>query len=207
MNWFLAALAPAVFAAVLWPTNMAHPAILAYHGVCAFGIFRERRRIRPLFAWTASTGKWVAGTTIVFVSCLFLPLLFWDPRTVREPAATALFPWKNVDLTLVIFVVYTMVFHCPLEEIFWRGAATKTDAPQAGIAIAGNTIFFYLVHVVALAKTLGAIGWLLAVPAGLAGGAWAWVTLRSRSLWPALISHWAVDAAILWGMWFYFARR
>jgi membrane protease YdiL (CAAX protease family) len=205
MRWLLAVLAPAVLAAILWTTKLAHPAIIGYHVVCAVGIILARRRLRPLFQWTSTTRAWIVGTTLVFVAVLWAPRLFWDPRTIRTSAAAALFPWKNVDLTLVVFVVYTMVLHCPLEEIFWRGVVLNPNG-RLSVEIAANAALFYLVHVAALTITLGALGWLLAIPAGLAAVGWSFVTLRSRSLWPALISHWAVDAAILWGMWYYFAR-
>jgi len=203
MDWIFAALAPALVAGVLWATGWAHPAILAYHLLCATAIVRSRKRIRPLFAWHASTGRWAVGATLLFCGALFIPLLFWDPRSIRATAAAALFPWKRADLAFAGFAAYTMIVHCPLEEIFWRGAVTKPEARPA-VAIAGNAVFFYLVHVGALAYTLGGLGWLLALPAGLAGGGWSFMTLRSRSIWPALISHGAVDAVILWGMGFYF---
>lgn len=205
MDWIFAALAPALIAGVLFATGWAHPAILAYHALCATAILRARRRIRPLFAWHGSTLKWALGASALFVAVLFLPLLFWDPRTIRESAAAALFPWKRADLGFLLFGAYTMIVHCPLEEVFWRGAVTKPGTPAA-VAIAGNAVFFYLVHVGAMAYTLGGLGWLLALPTALAGAGWSFLTLRSRSIWPALISHWAADAAILGGMWFYFVR-
>lgn len=92
MSWILAALAPAVVAGVLWATGWAHPAIGAYHAPCAAAILHARRRIRPLFAWGPSTGRWAAGASALFVAVLFVPLLFWDPRTIRASAAAALFP-------------------------------------------------------------------------------------------------------------------
>jgi membrane protease YdiL (CAAX protease family) len=46
----------------------------------------------------------------------------------------------------------------------------------------------------------------MALPTAAAGAIWAWVTIRSRSLWPALVSHWGADALILAGMWFFFFR-
>ncbi|HLF93645.1 MAG TPA: hypothetical protein VJB14_09285 [Planctomycetota bacterium] len=49
MDWILAALAPALIAGVLYATGWAHPAILAYHALCATAILRARRGIRPLF--------------------------------------------------------------------------------------------------------------------------------------------------------------
>jgi membrane protease YdiL (CAAX protease family) len=69
-----------------------------------------------------------------------------------------------------------------------------------------NGVRFYLLHAAARGDTLGRVGWLLALPAGVAGAAWSWVTRRTRTLWPALVSHAAVDLAILWGIWFFFVR-
>lgn len=204
MNWFLAALAPALFAVVLWGTKHPNPAIGTYHALCAIAIFRARKRIRPLLAWDASTGKWVAGATAVFLAGLSAPLLFWSFESIR--GMRAFFPWNDTEAAFMLFAAYTMLVHCPLEEIFWRGAVTDPGA-RLPVAVAGNALFFYLLHAAALSMSLGGKGWLIAIAAGLAGGAWAFVTARSRSLWPALISHWAVDAAILWGMWFFFVRR
>jgi membrane protease YdiL (CAAX protease family) len=147
----------------------------------------------------------MAGTTVMFLIGLWAPALFWDPRSIRSSAMAALFPWKNVDLAFILFASYTMIVHCPIEEIFWRGIVLDPNGPPA-IEILLNGLFFYLVHVSALAYALGRLGWLLAVPAGVAGAGWSWVTRRSGSLWPALVSHGAVDLAILWGFWFFFVR-
>jgi membrane protease YdiL (CAAX protease family) len=134
-----------------------------------------------------------------------MPILVWDPRTIRGSALSVLFPWKNVEGAFAIFAAYTMMVHCPLEETFWRGAVLNLGG-RPTLEICRNAAFFYLLHGAVLAPTLGARGWLLALPAGLAGGGWSLVTMRSRSLWPALISHWVVDAAILGGIWFFFVR-
>jgi membrane protease YdiL (CAAX protease family) len=205
MNWLFAALAPAVMAGILWATGRAEPAIGAYHATCVIGIILARHRIRPLLKWTSSTGTWAGWTTVVFLAGLAVPLLFWSPSTIREQGR-AFFPWNDSEAAFAIFAAYTMIVHCPLEEIFWRGAVTD-PAARLPVAVAGNAAFFYLLHAAAMGKSLGGTGWLLAIPAGLAGGGWAFVTARSRSLWPALLSHWAVDVAILWGMWFFFVRR
>ena len=147
----------------------------------------------------------MAGTTALFLAGLWAPALVWDPRTIRASAMAALFPWKDVDLAFVLFASYTMVLHCPLEEIFWRGIVLDPEGP-AGLEIGMNGILFYAVHAAALVTTLGRLGWLLALPAGVAGAGWSWVTRRTRTLWPALASHAAVDLAILWGIWFFFVR-
>lgn len=53
---------------------------------------------------------------------------------------------------------------------------------------------------------IGPEAFLLAIPAGAAGAGWAFVAMRTRSLWPGLVSHWGADAVILGMMWFYFIR-
>ena len=75
-----------------------------------------------------------------------------------------------------------------------------------GTAIAGNGMFFYALHAVPMVMLLGARGALLALPTLAAGAFWAFVTIRSRSLWPGLVSHWGADGVILGLMWFYFIR-
>jgi membrane protease YdiL (CAAX protease family) len=70
----------------------------------------------------------------------------------------------------------------------------------------GNAVFFGLLHAVPLGIVLGLPGFLLGLPAAAAGAFWAFVTIRSRSLWPALVSHWGADAVILGEMWFFFVR-
>ena len=204
MNWVLAALAPLLLFGVLKITGLPNPAIGSYHALCAVGIFCMRKRIRTLLAWGPTTGRWALGTTVVFLAGLFAPLLFWSFASIRE--MRAFFPWNSSEAAFLLFAAYTMLVHCPLEEIFWRGAVTSPDA-RVSVAIAGNAVFFYLLHAAAMTVSLGGKGWLIAVPAGLAGGGWAFVTARSRSLWPALLSHWAVDAGILGGMWFFFVKR
>lgn len=97
---------------------------------------------------------------------------------------------------------YTMLVHAPLEELFWRGVFTDVDVPRG--ALLANALTFYAVHVIALTNAVGAWDWIAALPTAVAGLGWAWVTLRTRSIWPALASHGAADAAILAGMAYYY---
>ena len=70
----------------------------------------------------------------------------------------------------------------------------------------GNALFFYLLHALPMALLAGLRGWVFASPTLAAGGLWAFVTIRTRSMWPALVSHWAADAVLLGQMWFFFIR-
>jgi membrane protease YdiL (CAAX protease family) len=104
------------------------------------------------------------------------------------------------------FVAYSLIVHSPLEEIFWRAVVTDPGHPGRGMLVAGNALGFGLLHAIPMGMILGWPGVLMALPTAAAGAIWAWVTIRTRSLWPALVSHWGADALILAGMWFFFIR-
>ena len=206
MRWTWGAAAVLAMGVIYVASRWVHAGIVAYHLVCLAAIVRHRKSIRPLFAWDRRIAAWTVWTTVVIVGGLFLPRLFWDPATVREKAQAALFPVEGRGTFFVLFAAYTLGAHFWLEEVFWRGAFTDVVNVGLPAAVLGNAAGFYLVHVVALSWALGWIGVALALPTALAGAAWGYVTHRTRSIWPALVSHFAADDAILGGMWFYFVR-
>jgi membrane protease YdiL (CAAX protease family) len=206
MNWALAAAPTAIVGLVFWATGFIHPAIVAYHLLCLGAIHARRDRIRALFRIDRATACWATGLTGAIAVCLAAAPLVHDPTPYRELFRAIVTPGSRAELLFWIFAAYTMVIHAPLEEIFWRAAVMDPESPRLSNTIAGNAFFFYLLHALPMAMVLGAQGLLFALPAAAAGGAWAFVTIRSRSLWPALVSHWGADGLILGGMWFYFIR-
>ena len=190
---------------LLLATGWIHPAILGYHASCFMMIYRNRQRVRSLLRWDRAIGRWTLGTTLLIAAFLALGPLVVDPTPYRDLFLRSLFPGGRSPLLFTGFAVYTVLVHAPLEEIFWRGAVTDPGAAQASV-LAGNALFFGLLHAVPLGLLLGPKGLLFALPTAAAGAAWAFVTIRTRSLWPALVSHWAADALILAGMWFFFVR-
>jgi membrane protease YdiL (CAAX protease family) len=224
MNWALAAAAPALVGLVFWATGLIHPAIVAYHVLCAVVVWRHRTRVRTLLRADRSTLPWIAGTTLIIALFLVAAPFVHDPKPYRDVFRRTLLPWGDPTTLFALFAVYTMVIHAPLEEIFWR-AVVMTPQEQNNLeqnnlvrlfpgnkrtrlfcSVAGNGAFFWLFHAVPMGMVLGPIGLLAAVPAGAAGAVWAFVTIRSQSLWPALVSHWGADGLILAGMWFFFIR-
>ena len=175
--------------------------LLAYHAVCAGAIVRHRRSLKPLFAWRAGLGLWTIGTTLAFLAGLASLLLIWDPASARGPMS---FPSVRA---FALTAAYTLLLHASLEEIFWRGVFTEVESARPLPALLGNAVTFYLVHVIVLTNAVGGWGWVAALPTAIAGLAWGWVTIRTRSIWPALVSHWAADAAILTGMGYYYLER
>jgi membrane protease YdiL (CAAX protease family) len=149
---------------------------------------------------------WAAVTTGVVVGVLFLAPLVEDPTPHRELFRKTLLPWGRPGLTFALFALYSLLVHAPLEEMFWRGVVMDPDRSPLGTAIAGNAVFFGLLHAAPLSMLLGLRGAAMSLPALAAGAVWAFVTIRSRSLWPGLVSHWGADGVILGLMWFYFIR-
>ena len=206
MNWALAAAAPAVVGLVFWASGIIHPAVVAYHALCAVAVWRRRERVRTFLRPGRATLDWTAGTTLVIALFLVAAPFVLDPAPYREVFRKTLLPWGDPATLFALFAVYTMVVHAPLEEIFWRAVVMDPEQSPPRTAIAGNGAMFFLFHAVPMGMVLGPTGLLAAVPAGAAGAVWAFVTIRSRSLWPALVSHWGADGLILGGMWFFFIR-
>jgi membrane protease YdiL (CAAX protease family) len=97
-----------------------------------------------------------------------------------------------------VIAAFTMLIHTPLEELYWRGAAMDAASPRS--AVWGSIFFFYWLHAGPLYFLMGTRGLWLALPTAFAGGVWALSTLRTKNIWPALISHWAAEVAILYGV-------
>jgi uncharacterized protein YbjT (DUF2867 family)/membrane protease YdiL (CAAX protease family) len=79
------------------------------------------------------------------------------------------------------------------EEIIWRGALGLGLATRLGAwpAVLFSAVAFTLAH-----ASIGAP--LLLVAAALAGAAWTWLAIRTRSLWASFVSHLLWDVSLLW---------
>ena len=79
------------------------------------------------------------------------------------------------------------------EEIIWRGALGIGLAARVGAwpAVAISAAAFTLAH-----ASIGSP--LLLLAAALAGGAWTWLAIRTRSLWAPFVSHMLWDVSLLW---------
>jgi uncharacterized protein YbjT (DUF2867 family)/membrane protease YdiL (CAAX protease family) len=79
------------------------------------------------------------------------------------------------------------------EEIIWRGALGIGLATRVGAwpAVLLSAAAFTLAH-----ASIGAP--LLLVAAALAGAAWTWLAIRTRSLWAPFVAHLLWDVSLLW---------
>lgn len=126
------------------------------------------------------------------------PLLVYDPTPLAGTVRGVFFAWTDPATAFRCFAAYTFVVHVPFEELYWRAVvldAFRDAHPR--LALPANAGGFYLLHAAPMALVLGATGWLLAVPAGVAAAVWCWIRGRTGSVWPLLVSHAAVCAAIL----------
>jgi len=206
MNWKLAVAVPVLVGTIFVATGWIHPSIGAYHLLCAALVFRHRHLIRPRLRWERSTARWAIGTSLLVVFFLGCSLRVVEPALYKEVFIRTFFPAGANPALFALFAFYTLLIHVPLEEVFWRAVVTDPETATVPSALIGNAVFFGLLHAVPLGSLLGLPGLLLSLPAAAAGALWAFVTMRSRSLWPALVSHWGADAVILGGMWFFFVR-
>jgi membrane protease YdiL (CAAX protease family) len=97
--------------------------------------------------------------------------------------------------------VFYALFHSLLEEYYWRWFVFGRLRPLVGngSAIGISSVAFLAHHVILLATYFGwgsPISYLLSLCVGLGGAVWAWLYLRSESLYGPWISHCFVDAAI-----------
>jgi sodium transport system permease protein len=107
----------------------------------------------------------------------------WQQKVLPMPSSQGditLFPGAPGDHTLaLLFVVAFSPAVC--EELFFRGAllsGLRRDLP-AWKVIAWEMLFFGAVHMSIYRFA----------PTAILGGVLAWITLRSRSLWPAVLLH------------------
>ncbi len=206
MNWVLLVAAPLIVSGVHLATGRILPAILAYHLFCLGAVIRHFGRIRPWLRWERSLVGWVLGTTLIVAGFLVCAPLVRDPSPYKGIFHRVLFPEGASTSLFIAFAAYSLIVHSPLEEIFWRAVVTDPGNPARRTLVVGNALGFGLLHALPMAQILGEEGVLMALPTAAAGAIWAFVTIRTRSLWPALVSHWGADALILAGMWFFFIR-
>src|SRR6185295_6319000 len=111
MNWVLASAAPIVIGAALWLTGWIHPAMAAYHLMCAIVIAVRRHRVRALFQADRRTALWAVGTTVAVVAVLPLAPLLVDLGSFRGLFRQTLFPKGDPAALFAIFAAYTLIVH------------------------------------------------------------------------------------------------
>jgi CAAX protease family protein len=106
-------------------------------------------------------------------------------------------------LGYLVLSFFICVLHSLFEEYYWRWfvVGTLIRYLSAAGAIALASAGFMLHHIVILGVYFPDRFWTLAIPfsicVGIGGGIWAWIYLRTGSLYAAWLSHAIIDAAVL----------
>lgn len=177
------------FAAVGWSLATLLLAALAAPPLAGVGLRRAG------FAW-GRAGRW---TTLAAALALLAAPVLWSQAA--DPALASTYPWTGVAwlaggperwlIWTASYAAYYLAF-----EAFYRGAVLHVlRGPLGDVgANAAQAMLATLIHVGKPA--VEAVG---AFPASLLFG---WLTLRSRSLLPAIVLHLAIgvtmDAAVVW---------
>ncbi len=187
MAWILALGTPAATSAALALGGLL-AAIPVYHAICLAALALDRRRWRP--GMSGASARWIGISVVLVLAGLGMSLLLPRPAGAGDILRDRVFGGSEARFWL--FAAYSMLVHCPAEELFWRGVVDSRSA-------AANAAGFYLQHALPIALFLGSPlqGLVLSLPAGAAGLYWSWVSRRQSSLWPALASHAAADLGIL----------
>jgi nucleoside-diphosphate-sugar epimerase/membrane protease YdiL (CAAX protease family) len=132
---------------------------------------------------SAGAIMWAGAFGVAALLAALLPSL-WS-------GSAELYRWADaLPLGLAIAMLIVIVAG---EEIIWRGALGLGLAARAGpwAAVWLSAAAFTLAHV-----TIGSP--LLLLAAVLAGAAWTYLAIRTRSLWAPFVAHMLWDVSLLW---------
>ncbi|HEV3345224.1 MAG TPA: CPBP family intramembrane glutamic endopeptidase [Pirellulales bacterium] len=128
------------------------------------------------------------------------PVLAGAPRAVAHQMADF-----GVDSTagFLLLAGFISLVHSLAEEYYWRWfvfGQLRESLPLAA-AIAVSSLGFMAHHVLVIGKFLGGYGgytWFFALCVGTGGGLWAFLYHRAGTLYGAWLSHFMVDAGLMW---------
>ncbi len=153
----------------------------------AFAVFVERLSLKELGLGVEKASRELGTITVLFV--LSVPLLYWASQ---QPAFQAKYP--RIDEASADAWIFTL-FHAMYFikwvawEFFFRGFMLFVLARDlGGNAVLLSTVPFTLMHYGK--PTLEMFG---AWPAGFV---LCWLALRSQSIWPGVLLHWAASITL-----------
>lgn len=151
-----------------------------------------RLRWRELWRPTASTTITGLGVgAIMWAGAFGVAALLSALAPSLWSGSAELYGWA--DALPVVLALAMLLVIVAGEEIIWRGALGLGLAACVGAwpAVCLSATAFTLAHV-----TIGSP--LLLLAAVLAGGAWTYLAIRTRSLWAPFVAHMLWDASLLW---------
>ena len=128
------------------------------------------------------------------------PVFAGAPRTIARQMAD--FGVESTEGFLVL-AGFISLAHSLAEEYYWRWfvfGQLRESLPLAA-AVAISSLGFMAHHVLVIGKFLsgyGAYTWFFALCVGAGGGLWAFLYHRTGTLYGSWLSHFMVDAGLMW---------
>lgn len=148
----------------------------------------------------AASGMLIGGS--IFAIYLWLLLPWGAMESVRDVAKEKLAAYGgNSVLGLAAIGIFYSLVHSGLEELYWRGfiyRGLSGNMPE-NWALCLSSLGFMSHHVLVLGKFFGyGSTWTYVCSAGVAVGGVIWGVMfrKTKSLWPAWLSHGLVDASL-----------
>ena len=174
----------------------------------AWVVFFQRRRVaisKPRPAGLRA-GAALGLAVLAAMFTLYYGYLRSSPVLTGAPEAVARQMTDfGVDSTASFLVLagFISLVHSLAEEYYWRWfvfGQLRESVPLAA-AIAISSLGFMSHHVLVVGKFLagyGAYTWFFSICVATGGGLWAWLYHRTGSLYGAWLSHFLVDAGLMW---------
>jgi nucleoside-diphosphate-sugar epimerase/membrane protease YdiL (CAAX protease family) len=173
--------------ASIWLRMAALESVLSAIAIAGLGLAWAKawRPSASLLAWGVAAGivMWVGALGVSTLLSNHAPTLW------RETAS--LYSWTSEHA--LVWTVPMLILIVAGEEVVWRGALGLGLAARIGAwpAVGVSATLFCVAHL-----TTGPP--VLALAALLAGAAWTWLAIRTRSLVASFVAHLGWDAALLW---------
>jgi membrane protease YdiL (CAAX protease family) len=174
----------------------------------AWVLLAERQRPRATAPTLRSLAPGFGFGLLVGAAILFLyhavlrgsPLLHTIPPIARARLAAF---GLSTPAEYLLFAGFLVVVHSLLEEYYWRWFVfgRLRELLPAGMAISLSSLAFMAHHVIILGVFLPDRFFSVVLPVSLCvalgGAVWAWLYLRTGSIYSPWLSHLLIDAAIM----------
>lgn len=177
----------------------------------AWVLLFQRRRITISLPTSQglAAGAGLGLAVVAAMLALYYGYLRSSPAFVSVPAIIAKQMTDFGVSSLAGFLVlagFISLVHSLAEEYYWRWfvfGQLEESLPLAA-AIAISSLGFMSHHVLVVGKFLssyGAYTWFFSFCVATGGALWAWLYHRTRSLYGPWLSHFLVDAGLMWVGW------
>ena len=191
-------------------TKLIYPAskVVQFAFPIAWVLLFERRRLRPAkpSASGLGIGALFGGLVVAAMFALYYGFLRGSSLFAAVPKAIGdqLTDFGVTSLGgFLVLAVFIALIHSLAEEYYWRwfvfGQLRESLPLTAAIAI--SSLGFMAHHVLVVGKFLsgyGALTWFFSLSVAVGGALWAWLYHRTGKLYAPWLSHFLVDAGLMW---------